>query len=236
MVSFIIVAVSAVATLPEIQLNDRIAVFGRTGTGKSILAHYMFKSIPVRLPTESNPKAFWRICVDVTDSVVDDALVFFDPLNIPWDEAASLRYVPNVETMETDIDNLYLSAFFHGSVWLWLDEANEVSTAHRTIPGLRRVLLQGRKFQVGHCAVTPRPVDINRSIITQSEHLFIFPLTDTDDRTRIAKNIGLDSEEFEDTMAALPDFAYLWFDVRSGTLFTMPPLPLEVAMSLEGEN
>lgn len=227
-------AVSEVASLPEIQLNDRLAIFGRTGTGKSILAHYMFRSIPVRLPTESNPKAFWRICVDITDSVVDDALVFFDPVEIPWEESASLRFVPNVDTMETDIDSLYLAAFFHGSVWIWLDEANEVSTAHRTIPGLRRVLLQGRKEQVGHCAVTPRPVDINRSIITQSEHIFIFPLTDTDDRTRIAKNIGLDTDEFEDTMARLPDFGYLWFDVRSGTLFTMPPLPLETVMLLEG--
>lgn len=222
------------AILPQIRINDRIAIFGMTGTGKSVLAHHLFASIPNKLPTEKDPTGFWRICIDVTDSVIDDSLAFTDPLNIPWEEGSSLRFVPDVNTLEASIDSLYVSIFSHGSCWVWLDEANEVSSAHKTIFGLRRILLQGRKFQIGHCAVTPRPVDITKSIITQSEHQFIFTLVDSDDRNRIAKNIGLTLDEFDLVMARLPKFAYLWFSIRDQTLFEMPPLPNDVVAQLEG--
>lgn len=223
------------AELPELQLNDRIAIFGRTGTGKSVLAHFLFRTIPVRLPTKSNQNAFWRIAIDITDSIVDDALTFADPNDIPWGESPSLRFLPtDISTLTQDVDTLYTNVFFHGNCWVWLDEANEVSSAHSTIPGLRKVLLQGRKEQVGQCSVTPRPVDINKSIVTQSEHLFLFPLTDIDDRNRVSKNIGMDPEEFDTVMGSLPPYGYLWFDVRSGTVFSMPPLPLEDVVELEG--
>jgi hypothetical protein len=221
------------SALPQIRLNDRIAIFGQTGTGKSILAHYLFKTTPVRLPTEKRPSGFWRICVDVTDTVFDDSLTFFDPAAVPWSESASLRFVPDVDTMEEQIDELYLQIMYHGNTWIWLDEANEVSTAHRTIPGLRRILLQGRKFQIGHAAVTPRPVDITKSIITQSEHLFLFPLIDLDDRTRIAKNVGLTQDEFDAEMARLEPYGYLWYSVRDKMMLSMPALPLEDVKKLE---
>jgi hypothetical protein len=218
--------------LPEMRTNDRIAVFGRTGTGKSILAHFLFKSIKLGQDKDGNPTN-WRLAIDISDSIMDDSLTFFNPDEIPFGSSGSLRYVPNVETMEADINRLYLNIMEQGSTWVWMDEANEVSSAHKTIYGMRRVLLQGRKSQIGHCAVTPRPVDINKSIITQSEHLFIFPLTDSDDRMRISRNIGMSIDEFELTMAALEDYGYLWFSVRSGLLLEMPPLPYEVVDKLE---
>lgn len=222
-------------TLPEVRLNDRMAIFGMTGSGKSVLAHYMFRSVPNKLPTDKNPLGFWRMCIDVTDSVIEnDALTFYDPYNIPWDQAASLRFVPNVESLEEDINVLYTGVMNHGSCWIWLDEANEVSSAHKTIVGLRRILLQGRKFQIGNCAVTPRPVDITKSITTQSEHHFCFPLVETDDRKRVAKNFGMELDEFDEVMSSLDDFAYLWFSIRDKTLYEMPPLPEEVVMKLEG--
>lgn len=220
--------------LPEVRLNDRMAIFGMTGSGKSVLAHYLFLSVPNRLPTESNPNGFWRLCIDVTDSIIDDSLTFYDPRAIPWDEASSLRFVPNVETLEDDINAVYEEIMLHGACWVWLDEANEVSSAHRTIVGLRRILLQGRKFQIGNCAVTPRPVDITKSITTQSEHHFIFTLIEQDDRKRVAKNIGLELEEFDELMASLPPFGYIWFSIRDKTLYIMEPLPQEVVDKLEG--
>lgn len=220
--------------LPEVRLNDRMAIFGMTGSGKSVLAHYLFKSVPNKLPTDKNPIGFWRMIIDVTDSVVDDSLAFYDPHNIPWDEAASLRFVPDIGSLEEDINAVYEEIMNHGSCWVWLDEANEVSSAHRTIVGLRRILLQGRKFQIGNVSVTPRPVDITKSITTQSEHHFIFTLIEQDDRKRVAKNIGLELEEFDDVMAGLEPFGYLWFSIRDKTIYEMPPLPEEVVMKLEG--
>lgn len=210
-----------------------MAIFGMTGSGKSVLAHYMFRSVPNKLPTEKTA-GFWRLCIDVTDSVVDDAVTFFDPQQVPWDEASSLRFVPNVENLEDDINLVYNEIMLHGNCWVWLDEANEVSSAHKTIVGLRRVLLQGRKFQIGNCAVTPRPVDITRSITTQSEHHFIFTLIEQDDRKRVAKNVGMELDEFDVMMSELPPFGYVWFSIRDKTIFEMPPLDEEIVNKLEG--
>ena len=222
------------AAIPQIQINDRICIFGMTGSGKSVLAHFLFRSVPNQLPTDKNPVGFWRMCIDVTDSVIDDSLTFYDPRNIPWKEAASLRFVPNVGSLESDIDILYENIMLHGSCWVWLDEANEVSSAHKTIIGLRRVLLQGRKFLVGNCSVTPRPVDITRSITTQSEQHFIFTLIERDDRKRVANNVGMELDEFDEVMGALPDWGYLWFNIREKALYIMPPIPEEEVIKLEG--
>ncbi|MGH2612658.1 MAG: hypothetical protein ACRDFB_06360 [Rhabdochlamydiaceae bacterium] len=221
--------------LPQIRPNDRICIFGMTGTGKSILAHYIFWQVPVRLPDDEHPTVgFWRICIDITDSIVDESVTFYTPDEIPWDLSDSLRFVPNIDTIETDVDILYQEIMLHGSCWVWLDEANEISSAHKTVPGFRKVLLQGRKFLIGNCSVTPRPVDINKSIITQSEHQFIFGLVDEGDRRRVAGNVGMTLEDFDVVMSQLPDFGYLWYSVRDRTIFPMPPLPLDVVDSLEG--
>ena len=146
------IIIEPTTSLPTLRLNDRIAIFGRTGTGKSILAHVLFRTIPIpRTEEEAEEELaqFWRICVDITDSIYDDALPFFDPGNIPWNESYSLRFVPDpIQDMEAQINILYLEVMAHGRCWVWLDEANEVSSAHRTIPcgepgavGLSRVFL-----------------------------------------------------------------------------------------------
>ena len=230
---------------PKIRLNDRIAVFGMTGSGKSVLAHYLYNTITAKLPVEKeDPETkerwiepgFWKICIDVTDSVnLPQALTFYDPYQIPWDQAAALRFVPDIDELEAQINALYAEVILHGSCWVWLDEANEVSSAHKTIPGLRKVLLQGRKFQVGNLSATPRPADISKSIYTQSEHHFIFNIIDEGDRRRIASNIGLALKDFDVLMASLPMHGYLWFSVRDQAIFEVPPLPRDIVRILEGE-
>jgi hypothetical protein len=222
--------------LPQIRPNDRIFVTGMTGSGKSILAHLLYRQVPIHLPVdEDDPQPrFTRIIIDVTDSIVDDSLTFYDPEAIPWEESDSLRFVPDIDQMEYQLDLLYQNVMLAGSCWVWNDEVNEVSSAHKTIPGLRKALLQGRKFLVGQCLVTPRPVDISKSILTQSEHQFLFRLIDEGDRRRMAANIGLVLDEFDQLMNSLDDHGYLWYSVRDRTVYSMPPIPQDWVEALEG--
>lgn len=214
-------------SLPEIALNDRIAVFGGTGTGKSVLAHALFRSLP--------QEGWWKLIIDVTDSIHEpSALTFFDPIDIPWGESYSLRFVPDISvSLDAQISELFMSVYYHGVCWYWLDEANEISDAHKTAFGLRKVLLQGRKAYVGGVSCTPRPKDISKSIITQSQFIAIFPLVDYDDRGTVAKNIGMTPAEFDDVISQLADYEYLWYDVRNRTLYKVPPIPAEIVDILE---
>lgn len=220
-------------TLPEISLNDRVAIFGGTGSGKSILAHAMLRSIP---------RGWWKMIIDVTDSIDEPtALTFYDPTKIPWDEVSdgddafyTMRFVPNIDASLYDqISILYLGIYEHGACWVWLDEANEVSTAHKTAFGLRKVLLQGRKAWIGHVACTPRPADISKSIVTQSQYLISFSLVDFDDRQRMARYIGMTQDEFDEQLSQLDEYEYLFYDVAMRTLYQVPPVPFDIVQALE---
>jgi energy-coupling factor transporter ATP-binding protein EcfA2 len=216
---------SSETPLPEIQLNDRVAIFGGTGTGKSILAQVLFRSLPAK---------WWKVIVDVTDSIEEpSALKFYDPENIPWGDAYNLQYIPDIDyDLEEQINTLYLNIFFHGVCWVWLDEANEVTTAHHTAFGLRKILLQGRKAYVGHVACTPRPADISKSIVTQAQYVITFNLVDFEDRLRMARYIGMTLDEFDEQMRQLNDYEYLLYDVRMQTLYIAPPIPQEIVADI----
>jgi hypothetical protein len=207
--------------LPSIRLNDRIAIFGGTGSGKSILAQVLFRSLPI---------AWHKIIIDVTDSIIEPtALTFYDPTKVPWKDAWNLRFVPNIAAdLEDQINQLYLSIFYHGACWVWMDEVNEVSSAHKTPFGMRKVLLQGRKAYVGHAACTPRPADISKSIVTQSQYLITFTLVDFDDRLRMARYIGMTSDEFDGAINQLGSHEYLFYDVAYRSLYRVPAIPKEV--------
>lgn len=211
--------------LPEIRLNDRVAVFGGTGTGKSILAQVMFRSLPVK---------WWKVIIDITDSIIEPtALTFYDPNEIPWDKAYNLRFVPDIDIdLEEQINALYLNIFYHGVCWVWLDEANEVTTAHHTAFGLRKVLLQGRKAYVGHLSCTPRPADISKSIVTQAQYLITFALVDFDDRIRVARYIGMTADEFDEHIRGLGEHEYLFYDVAYRSLYQVPAVPDEIVMKI----
>jgi hypothetical protein len=211
--------------LPEIRLNDRVAVFGGTGTGKSILAQVMFRSLPVK---------WWKVIIDITDSIIEPtALTFYDPNEIPWDKAYNLRFVPDIDVdLEEQINALYLNIFYHGVCWVWLDEANEVTTAHHTAFGLRKVLLQGRKAYVGHLSCTPRPADISKSIVTQAQYLITFALVDFDDRIRVARYIGMTPDEFDEHIRELGEHEYLFYDVAYRSLYQVPAVPDEIVMKI----
>jgi len=211
-------------SLPIIGLNDRVAVFGGTGSGKSILAQVLYRSLP---------KQWHKIIIDTTDSVIEpSALDFYDPNEIPWDKAWNLRFVPDIELLDEEVNTLYTNAFYHGACFIWLDEGNEVSTAHRTVPGLRRVLLQGRKAMVGHLTCTPRPADISVSITSQSQYIIVFSLVNYDDRVRVAKNIGLQVDEFDEYMSQLEEYQYLFYDVAMHDLFKCDAIPDEIVQRI----
>lgn len=215
-----------VESLPQINLNDRVAIFGTTGSGKSVLAHALYRSIP---------DGWWKIIIDVTDSINEpEALTFFDPLKIPWEKSYNLRFVPDItDSMDVQISELFLSVYEHGICWFWLDEANEISDAHKTAFGFRKILLQGRKAYIGGSSLSPRPKDISKSIITQAQYIAIFALVDSDDRATVAKNIGMSPAEFDDEMSQLDEYGFLFYDVRNRTLYQVPPIPPEIVDAVE---
>jgi hypothetical protein len=217
---------------------NHVTIVGRKGSGKSVLAQLFWDSYP-----------FDRLVVDPTgdvDTRDPNTIALHTPLPHRWpapnplkDERQTLRFVPDMgaATYVQDMDHAVGLAFNHGGehkrgphrrALLWVDEVGELTDANRTPPAMRRVLHQSRHRGLSTLFCGPRPIDINKLVITQADYIGVFPLPDFDDRRRLAKVMGYDLEDFEAAHRDLLDRGphwYLWYIARSGELELRPPIP-----------
>lgn len=201
---------------------------GRKGSGKSVLAERLWRSYP-----------FDRIVIDPTGDVDthDPKTVQLSvPLPHRWPggfnpkERTTLRFVPDMgaATYVQDMDAAVQLAFTHGRCLLWLDEVGEITTANNTPPAMRRVLHQSRHRKLSTLFCGPRPIDINKLVITQADYIGVFPLPDFDDRKRLAKVMGYPIPEFEEAhedLLSRPKHWFLWYAAATGELELRPPIP-----------
>jgi hypothetical protein len=199
-----------------IRYEDRIFVTGRTGTGKSVLAQRVFLSA-----------AAPRLIIDPADSELTDlpgAVTFSNAARPPVDTPTA-RFVPRDPADRAAYDAVYRWAFERFPRFVWLDEASQVAPAHGGPRWLNTYLVQGRKRGLGHLTCHARPREINRNLIAQANHVFIFDLPNPDDRRHLADLIGLPVAELEADLAALAEHGFLWWD--GDTLTSCPPLRVD---------
>lgn len=193
----------------------RVFITGKSGTGKSLLAQALFLSA-----------AAPRLVIDPADSDVTDvagAVTFRDPARPPVD-AATARFVPRDPADRDAYDAVYRWAFERFPRYLWLDEAGIAAPAQGCSRWINTVVVQGRKRSLGHLACHARPREVNRNLIAQANHVFVFDLPNPDDRRHLADLMGLAVADLETDLFALPDHGFLWWD--GTTLTSCPPLTL----------
>lgn len=194
-----------------------LSIFGRKGSGKSILA-----------------QAFWdtwpgdRLCIDPTGDVWSavqhdgETHKLEDPLPIrlragDTEHRESHVYVPEPgdAAYEDNLDRAVGLAYNRRGSLLWIDEAGELTRANKTPAHLRRVLRQGRHRDLTALFVNPRPIDIDTLLISQADYVYTFRLPHPRDRERLAGTVGIEPADLETSNAALKPYEYLRFDMRA---------------------
>lgn len=217
---------------PAIRGDQRLLVVGKTGTGKSTFARWMFA-------TQYGPASGhrWRVLVDVEDIyelVPEKGVWQGQPGEMPDWRAQVIRWVPRDPSDPAEYEELYRELNRRPNVCTWNDEVTASSPQGARVPEQRSYQLRGRKHGRAHIACSQYPVLIDRSYVDQAEHLFVFQLRRPEDVERIGKMVGVDRDTLRDRLAALPrsddgrpSHAFLWHSDQRDDLVERAPLAAE---------
>lgn len=211
-----------------------ISIFGKKGTGKSVLARRFWDSWPgdefVIDPTKD---ALTPHDVDHTYDFVPDVW----PPAVRDDEPVRIRYVPDAHspTFVDDMDRAVGFACRRKGSLLWIDEIGMVNQVNRTGPNMRHLLNQGRHDRMSVLFCGPRPIGVDALVLAQSDYVYMFELPNPADRKRIADACGIVPTVLDDAVNELPRESgsskpshwYLRYDGNELVMF--PPIPMQRA-------
>jgi hypothetical protein len=208
--------------------NFIVSAFGRKGSGKTVFNRQLYQAYP-----------YDKLCIDVNGEADPgpDATRISTPLPArmpPRGEdkkPVDLHFVcdPGSDTYRDDLDRAVGMAMFPSDhqTLVWGGEVGELTTGGKTGPHLRRLLMQSRHYKTSALFDGPRPVDIDKLVIAQSDMVAVFDLPDPDDRDRVAKVIGYPpkafSTECEETFHRGQYWHLLWVS-KAKRLYRCPPL------------
>lgn len=194
--------------------SQRVSVFGRTGTGKSVFALDLLS----KANFDEQP---WVI----VDYKREDLINSIDRIReIGLTELPTKAGLYRVHPHPSDADGV--NAFLM-RVWekentgLFFDEAHMLPDAD----GLSAVYTQGRSKRIPAITVSQRPVWVSRFGFTQSDFFAVFHLNDEKDEQKAGSFMPRGALK-----RRLPDYWSKWYDVAQDALFTLRPsrLPEEI--------
>jgi hypothetical protein len=213
--------------------NFIVSAFGRKGAGKTTFNRQLFQAYPHA-----------KLCVDVNGEADpgDDCTRIRDlELHMPpatKDGPPRLHFVadPGSSTYRDDLDRAVGMAMYprDQQSLVWCGEVGELTTGNKTGPHLRRLLMQSRHYRTSALFDGPRPVDIDKLVIAQSDLVAIYDMPDPDDRDRVAKVIGYPPGRFRlecDETFRRGEYHFLLWVTREKRLYRCPPLGQKAARS-----
>jgi hypothetical protein len=210
-------------------------ISGKKGSGKSVLARRVWDGYP-----------YDKVVIDPTGDVLRDLRDEGVPHEVIPTDAIPIKlrkreddepprifvYVPDMgsDTAVDDMDRVMgLVLNYPGPMAVWCDEMGVYSRVNATPPNLRRALHHGRHDQLTLIQACPRPIWIDPLCIAQADVVVTFRTPNAADRKRIAEEIGIPPQEFDELVLGLHAYEHVWFDALAnqglGEVQIRPPLP-----------
>lgn len=166
-----------------IKPDDRVALVGRTGSGKTYLARLLLANVR-RL-----------VVVDSKSSLAEWSLEI--PSSRDWrsferGNPARWRVLhPITDDPQSWYEQLFQRLYLIGNVTVYIDEAYAVTPVGKQ-PGawLSALYTRGRERGISVWAATQRPTWIPLFMLSESDWFFIFRLQMAEDRRRMAQIVG----------------------------------------------
>lgn len=195
----------------HIRSNDRVGIFGKTGSGKTKAALKLlwesFGSCIFYDGKRDGATGDLELGVPVLESIDElEAALFAED---PDDRLDRIHYLPANPNVD-DWDAVCRLAYERGDVHLIGDELKRVYQEGNSVRAItdahNDVLVSGRSRGVGHTAISQRPKRIPMECISEAEHILAFRLRIGDDRKRIQQAVG----DKGDVTRQLDGYRYLY--------------------------
>ena len=164
----------------QITKDDRGFIVGQTGSGKTTLVKALLwkrRNMIVLDPKRTftvNPE--WE----------HETVVSLPELKRTFDHTKMVIYRPTYEELDRLCDDFFRYVFELENVLLYVDEVASVTTPRTISPYYGRCLKLGRELDISVWSATQRPRKIPLEVMTESQHFYIFNLTNIDDRKVVA--------------------------------------------------
>lgn len=184
-----------------------ILVMGTRGCGKSTLAVNLQKLFPRKVIIDTLGE------YDDEQNTVYGFNEFADRLNqVRQNSEYKIIYQFNPENKnsEVEFDHVMRLCFYSGNLQIVLEEVQEHSSVHSLPHWLRQCLLKGRHQNVSVLSTTQRPGELNKTILSQSQHIFCGQIIEGNDLRYVAGFLRQSAEK----LVQLPKGQFLYFTTQ----------------------
>lgn len=193
-------------------LTDRVAVVGRTGSGKTRFGTWLLSK--ARFDVQPYIVLDWKgeqLFSDLGDRVKEIGL------NSKIPTVPGLYIVRPLPGQVDETERFLWNVWKAENTGLYVDEGYSID---QRSAGLKAILTQGRSKRIPIIYLSQRPAWISRFVLSEANFYAIFPLNDINDRRSVQGFTPLERDSW-----TMPEYHSLWYDVARDALFRMAPVP-----------
>ena len=199
--------------------NDRVALLGRNGSGKSTMAAFLLSEADIdRKPwiivDYKGEEIFDKISSSERDAINDLEVNEEAPK-----KPGLYRVEPTPGADDDAMEKMLWRIWERQRTGIYIDEAHLLPDRSDAFKAL---LVTGRSRQIPMMVVSQRPVWVPREVFSESNHHIVFDMSRYDDRKMAGSFVDPDGE----ALPRLKAFHSIWNDVRQNRRFQMGPAPL----------
>lgn len=190
--------------------TDCFTIVGTRGTGKSYLARVINSLFPRSVIID--PARDWT-----EGEVVTSFDKFAEKLTEKNNENAKkfriiFRFSPDEKNKQELLNHVLRLCFHFKNIQVVIDEVQLFTNPHFLPSYLENLLFIGRHEGISVMAITQRPARINKSILSQSAHVFVGQLHEKNDLNAVGDFLNEDSNK----LISLPKRTFIYFSPEFG--------------------
>lgn len=191
--------------------HDRLAVIGRTGSGKTQAAAW-------HLSGKDFDRQPWVIVNTKGDPLLNEISDIEGVKSISLNEQVGEKglYIVSPLPSERDqLDTFFRSLWEKQNVGVYIDEGYMIDKTD----GLNALLTQGRSRKIPMIVLSQRPAWISKFVFSEADFIQLFHLQHEADRKNVAQFVPFD------TRIRLPRYHSYWYNVADNEIIKFGPVP-----------